>query len=123
MGGSLQLGRGGLTAIDALDRFGRFRTGAHDRFDELPVGVFVTAVDELGDGLTPVGTLVVDAAEIERRERVVQRADQENRREPSGELLEGITQGCGFKRAELFAGAATKVGPPGTQLVGPALGR
>ena len=106
---SLQLGGGGLPAIDALDRFGRLRTGADDRFDELPVGVFVAAVDQLGHRLPAVGPLVVDAAEIERRERVVGgRTRKMDAKRPVNCSRASRSDG-GLEGAELLAGAAAKV--------------
>ena len=98
-----------MPANDALDRFGRLRTGTDDRFDELPVGIFVAPVHQLGHGLAAIGPLVVDTAEIQRREGVVGWTDEKDRREASSELLESITKGCGLERTKLLAGAAAKV--------------
>ena len=45
--------------------------GSHHGIDELPVSVVEAAVQKIGGGPRPVGTLVVRTGEIERLERIV----------------------------------------------------
>ena len=57
--------------ISGLDRRDLLAAGADDRLDELPVRVLVAAIEQLAERVRPVRPLVVDAAEIERAERIV----------------------------------------------------
>src|SRR3954465_12259956 len=63
-------------AIARLD-FDRLRTGTNHGLDELPIRVLIAAVEELGDRLNAIGTLVVDAGEVQRAQRIVRRTDDE----------------------------------------------
>src|SRR5699024_10754919 len=103
-------------AISGLD-LDPLATGADDRLDELPVGVFVAAIEQLGQGLHAVRSLVADAGEIERAERVVRRTDDEEPGDPAVEVLERISQHGSLEGAEMFAGTAAQVGAAGAQFV------
>ena len=96
-------------------------SGSDDRLDELPIGVFVPAIDELAERLAPVGSLVVDAREIQRTERIVCRTNDEKAGEAAVELLEHVAETRRLERGEMLAGAAAKVRATGAQLVGAAL--
>ena len=90
----------------AMDRFGLLGAGADDRLDELAVGVLVASVHELAHGLDPVGSLVVDAAEIERGQRMVGRPDQEETGKSLANLLQRVT-----KRGRLEAASCSPARP------------
>ena len=81
-----------------LDRFDALAARGDDRFDELVVGVLVTAIDQFGEGVLPIGSLVVDAREVEGAERVVRGADEEETGEAARRALQGIAQVRGFER-------------------------
>ena len=117
-GSSLQPDGGRLTAIGAVDRFGLFGPGPDDRFDEQAVGVLVAAVQKLAHRLEAVGALVVNAGEIQRRQRIVAGTDEEEAGKPAGELIQGITKRGGLECRQLFAGATAHIGASGAQLVG-----
>jgi hypothetical protein len=105
--------KSGLDPLDAVAARG------NHRIDELAVGVFIATIDELREEVRAVGSLVVDAVEIERPERIVRGTDQEQSREPAGRTLDRVAQRRSLERGQLLAGAAAEIGPPGSELVRP----
>ena len=95
--------------IHRLDRFGGLGAGADDGLDELAVGVFIAAVDELGERLRSVGTLVVDPAEVQGGEREMRGTNDERRGEALARLRQCVSQRGGFERGEVLAGPPTNV--------------
>ena len=94
-----------------------------DWLDELPVGVLVAAIDELGEPVDPVGSLVVDALEIERTKWIVRRPDDEEAKEPTAPVLERITYAGGFERGQRVGRVPAEIAALGAELVRPALWR
>src|SRR5258708_35090306 len=86
------------------DLFDALAAGRDHRLDELVIGVLIAAIDELRDGVEPVRTLVVNTREIERAQRVVRGADEEEPGESSAGALQRITQAGGFEREQLLGG-------------------
>ena len=82
--------------------------GADDRLDELAVGILVAAIDELAERLSPVGSFIVHPSEIQRPERIVRGADDEETGEATLELFEHIAQARRLEGRELFAGTAAE---------------
>ncbi len=108
------------SSLDCLEEIAARRD---DRFDELPVGILVSAVRELRKRVHPVGTFVVDAREVERAKRIVRRPDHEQPRESPGPLFERIPDTCGFESGERVGGVAAKIPPLGAQFVRTSLRR
>ena len=100
-----------------MDRRNLLAAGSNDRLDELAIRVLVPSIEELAERVGAIGPLVVDAAEIQRSQRVVRGTDNEQAGEPAGELLERITQGRSLERGQLFAGTASKIAAARAQLV------
>jgi len=104
-------------SICGLD-FDPLSASADDRLDELAVGVLVAAIDELAERLPPIGSFIVNAGKIQRPERIVCGADDEETGESALELFEHIAQARSFKGGEVLACTAAEFHPAGTQLVG-----
>src|SRR5690349_22005907 len=97
--------------------------GANDWLYKLAIGVLVTTIDELAERLDAIGAIVVGTREIERAERIVQRADDKQTGESTVELLEHVVQTCRFEGGQILAGTPPQLDPAGTQFVGAGLGR
>src|SRR3954469_22141087 len=91
--------------------------GADDRFDELTIRVLIPAIDQLGQRLGSIRSLVVGAREVEWTERVMCRTNHEQTSKAAIELFECITQRGRLERREILAGAAAKFLATGPQLV------
>ena len=94
-----------------------------DRLDELPVGVLVAAIDELREPVDAIGSLVVDALEIEWTERIVRRPDDEEAGEPAAPVLERVAHPGGFERGQRVGRVPAEIAALGAELVRPALRR
>src|SRR5215208_5451945 len=114
---SLHLHPSAAAAIGRLD-LDRLRTGTDHRLDELPIRVFIAAVEEFRDRLNAIGTFVVDAGKVQRAKRIVWRTDDEQTGEPAIEAIEHLREIGGLERSQMLAGAATKIGAAGAQFVG-----
>ena len=91
-----------------MDCFDALAAGADHRLDELAVGVAVAAIGELRQRQRAIGSFVVDAAEVERTDRIVPRADDEEPGEAAIELLQYVAKAGSLEAAKLLAGAAPR---------------
>ena len=97
--------------------FHPFAAGAADWLDELPIGVFIAAIDQFGQRLGAIRPFVVDAGEIKRSKRIVRRANDEQAGKAAIELFQRVAQAGRFKRGEILARATPYFLAPGAELV------
>ena len=72
----------------ANSRLRCFDVGSDDGLEKLTIRVLVAAIHQLRQGLDPIGSLIVDAGEIERAQRVMSRTDDKQTGKSAVELFE-----------------------------------
>ena len=92
--------------------------GTHHRLDELPIGVLIRTLDELGQVLPPIGGFVVGAIDVIGTDRIVPRLDDVERIEVHAHCFKTVAQRDGFSHRLRLAKAAANIESRCAQLMG-----
>src|SRR5918992_5293360 len=83
--------------------------GAHDWFDELAVGIFITPFHQLWKRLTTIRCLIIRASEVEWTNGIVCRTNQVDAVEAQAGLFDRVADRGGFRGRDELAEAMREV--------------